>query len=177
MTTKPTTKKSTLVSLAILVGVLLVGGTSGAVAHGLIGTSDLKNNAVTSPKIKDGEVKTVDLAPGARGAKNIRYPVPGSHNFAADSLLCVSLPVTGAQVRTSQWSVGMESGGLYFTLGNWGFGPSSEYRLSVDTTSPRACIFRVSGPGETYSNISIYRTIPSTVAATTVIVGKPQFRG
>lgn len=177
MATNPTTKRSTLVSVAILVGVLMVGGTTGAVAHGLIGTGDLKNNAVTSPKIKNGTVKKNDLAPGARGAKNIRYPVPGSHDFAADSLLCVSLPVTAEQVRTSQWSVGMETGGLYFTLGNWGFGPSSEYRLSVDTTSPRACIFRVSGPGETYSNISLYRTIPSKVAGPTTIVGKAKRRG
>ena len=34
-------------------------------AQALIKTDQIENNAVTSPKIKNGEVKTQDLSPGA----------------------------------------------------------------------------------------------------------------
>jgi len=187
MFSTPTTQRSTVLSLAILVGVLLIGGAGGAVAHGMIGTNQIKNNAVTtpkikndavtSPKIKNGHVKPSDLAPAARGAKVFRYPVPGNHNFATTTFFCVRVPVTEQQARTSQWSAGMESGGIYFTIGNWGIGPSSEYRFSIEPATGRACILKASGPGETYTNISIYRTVPSTVAAETVIVPRVRPRG
>jgi len=34
-------------------------------AQALIGTNQIENNAITSPKIKDGEVKTPDIATAA----------------------------------------------------------------------------------------------------------------
>lgn len=43
---------------------LALGGTSYAVAKNSIGEKQLKSNAVTSPKIKDGAVTAADLAPG-----------------------------------------------------------------------------------------------------------------
>ncbi|WP_281289801.1 hypothetical protein [Nocardioides rubriscoriae] len=42
--------------------VVALGGTSYAATQ--IGSNDIKNGAVTSPKIKDGTIKPIDLAPG-----------------------------------------------------------------------------------------------------------------
>lgn len=46
---------------------IALGGTSYAVARNSIGTAQLKNNAVTSAKIKNRTVATRDLTPSARG--------------------------------------------------------------------------------------------------------------
>ncbi len=54
--------------------VVALGGTSYAAAT--IGTSDIKNGAVTSPKIKDGTIKQIDLAPG--GIAGPQGPRPAS---------------------------------------------------------------------------------------------------
>jgi hypothetical protein len=51
-----------------------LGGTSYAVARNSIGTAQLKTNAVTSAKIKNGTVRSGDLAPGARGQRGPRGP-------------------------------------------------------------------------------------------------------
>ena len=48
---------------------IALGGTSYAVARNSIGTAQLKSNAVTSAKIKNGTVATGDLAPSARGGQ------------------------------------------------------------------------------------------------------------
>jgi hypothetical protein len=48
---------------------IALGGTSYAVARNSIGTAQLKNNAVTSAKIKNRTVATRDLTPGARGSQ------------------------------------------------------------------------------------------------------------
>jgi hypothetical protein len=48
---------------------IALGGTSYAVARNSIGTAQLKTNAVTSAKIKNGTVATGDLAPSARGGQ------------------------------------------------------------------------------------------------------------
>ena len=174
------TRRPSILAVAILLSALLIGGTGGAIAAGQIGTGQIENgavttpklakNAVTSKKVKNGALTTLDLAPSARGAKVIRYPVEGSHDFDADSLVCADLPgLTADAVRSSQWSAGMESGGIFFMIGTWGLGPSSEYRMSVSTDDPgRACLILVSGTGETYDNIAFFRTVPTKVLASTI---------
>lgn len=52
-----------------------LGGTSYAVARNSIGTPQLKNNAVTSTKVKNGSLLSGDLAPSARvGQRGPRGP-------------------------------------------------------------------------------------------------------
>ncbi|WP_134765352.1 hypothetical protein [Nocardioides sp. 1609] len=53
-------------SMVVSVAALMValGGTSYAAVS--IGTKDIKDGAVTSPKIRDGAIRMVDLAPGVR---------------------------------------------------------------------------------------------------------------
>jgi hypothetical protein len=183
------TRRPSILAVAILLSALLIGGTGGAIAAGQIGTGQIENGAVTTPKlannavttgkVKNGTLKSQDLAAGARGAKVIRYPVEGGHDFGADSLLCANLPgLTADAVRSSQWSAGMEAGGIYFTIGNWGLGPSSEYRVSVDLNNPgRACIILAEGAGESYTNISFYRTTTTKVAASTAPSKQARPRG
>lgn len=99
-------KPSVVVAIAILISGLLIGGTGGAIAAGKIGTGQLKNNAVTSPKIKNKTVKTMDLAPSARGAKVIQYIADGAVFNGADTT-AVDLPGTWnvAKLANSTWSV------------------------------------------------------------------------
>jgi hypothetical protein len=59
-----------LMSTAALV--VALGGTSYAAAT--IGSAQIKNGAVTSPKIKDGTIKRIDLAPGVSGPKGAQGP-------------------------------------------------------------------------------------------------------
>lgn len=59
--------------MSVLALVLCASGVS--YAAGRIDTSDLRNGAVTSAKIKDGGVQPVDLAPAAR-------PQPGARAYA-----------------------------------------------------------------------------------------------
>jgi hypothetical protein len=52
-----------------------LGGTSYAVARNSIGTAQLRTNAVTSAKVKNGSLRTGDLAPAARiGQRGPRGP-------------------------------------------------------------------------------------------------------
>jgi hypothetical protein len=59
-----------------------LGGTSYAVARNSIGTAQLKTNAVTSAKVKNGSLRTGDLAPaariGQRGPRGPQGPAGGS---------------------------------------------------------------------------------------------------
>ena len=58
-------------SLALFVA---LGGTSYAVARNSIGTPQLKADAVTSAKVKNGSLRNGDLAPSARGQRGPRGP-------------------------------------------------------------------------------------------------------
>lgn len=49
--------------ISVLALVVVVTGAGAAYAAATIGTAQLKNNAVTSPKIKNGTITTADLAP------------------------------------------------------------------------------------------------------------------
>lgn len=52
----------------------------------LIGTGDISNNAVTSPKIRDGEVKTPDLSNNAVTTSKISNGEVGESDLADDSV-------------------------------------------------------------------------------------------
>ncbi len=53
---------------------LALGGTSYAVARNSIGNRELKANAVTSAKVKDGSLTTSDLSGSARGPRGPQGP-------------------------------------------------------------------------------------------------------
>jgi hypothetical protein len=53
---------------------LALGGTSYAVARYSIGNRELKNNAVTSLKVKNGSLSSKDLSVGARSVRGQRGP-------------------------------------------------------------------------------------------------------
>lgn len=52
----------------------------------LIGTGDISNNAVTSPKIRDGEVKTPDISNNAVTSSKISNGEVGESDLADDSV-------------------------------------------------------------------------------------------
>jgi hypothetical protein len=52
----------------------------------LIGTGDIANNAVTSPKIRDGEVKTPDISNNAVTSSKISNGEVGESDLADDSV-------------------------------------------------------------------------------------------
>ena len=113
-------KRSPALPIAVLTAGLLIGGTGGAVAAGQIGTNDIKNNAVTSPKIKNRAVRTPDLAPSARGAKVIQYVVSGAL-LDSQNGVNVTLPGTwtAAGLGKSTWTVELvRNSGYVFMLGN-----------------------------------------------------------
>ena len=161
--------------------------TSGQIKNNTIKSKDIKDNQIKSADVKDNVLTSADLKDGAVAISRPRPPRPRaprwpatpsrrSHNFATEALLCADIPVTAAEVRSSQWSAGMEAGGIYFTIGNWGLGPSSEYRVSIEPDSGRACLYRASGPGETYSNIAFFQT-SSTSTSAVPIIPRAQKRG
>lgn len=68
---------------------IALGGTSYAVARNSIGTPQLKSNAVTSAKVKDGALRRSDLAPSARtGQRGPRGPQgpAGSNGVSASDI-------------------------------------------------------------------------------------------
>jgi len=68
--------------MAILVGTLL----SWQQGHAQVGTNDIDNGAVTSPKIRDREVKTPDIADGSVTSDKIRDGAVGTANIADNSI-------------------------------------------------------------------------------------------
>jgi hypothetical protein len=56
------------------------------IKDGEVKTPDLANNAVTSVKIKDGDIKTDDIAPSAIGSLRIKDNDVKSQDLAADSV-------------------------------------------------------------------------------------------
>jgi hypothetical protein len=129
-------KRFPVLAIAVLAAGLLIGGTGGAVAADLIGTNDIKKNAVTSPKIKNGAVKTVDLALRARGAKVTQYVVSGAL-LDSQNGVNVTLPGTwtAAQLGNSTWTVELvRNSGEVFMVGNSapaGEGTSDGFYLTV----------------------------------------------
>lgn len=99
--------------LSILALVVAAGGAG--YAAGQIGTSGIKNNAITSPKIQNGEVHSADLgagsvrrgklAPGVQGARAyVHVTRDGSGGFVVDTarsknVVNVVLPSTGNNDR------------------------------------------------------------------------------
>jgi hypothetical protein len=67
---------------------IALGGTSYAVARNSIGTTQLKNNAVTSAKVRNGSLKRGDLASsarvGERGPRGPQGPAGGNGVSSAD---------------------------------------------------------------------------------------------
>ena len=66
---------------------LALGGTSYAVARNSIGNRELKNNAVTSSKVRDGSLTARDLSSSSRGPRGPQGPqgpagLPGSGSGA-----------------------------------------------------------------------------------------------
>ena len=113
-------KSSSALAIAVLAAGLLIGGTGGAIAHGLVDTNDIKNNAVTSPKINNGAVHTADLAPSARGAKVTQYIVSGALLDSQNSVT-VRLPGTwtAGRLGKSAWTVELvRNSGAVFMVGN-----------------------------------------------------------
>lgn len=68
--------------MAILVGTLL----SWQQGHAQVGTNDIDNGAVTSPKIRDREVKTPDIADDSVTSEKIRNGAVGTANIADNSI-------------------------------------------------------------------------------------------
>jgi hypothetical protein len=78
--------------------------TGGAYASGLIGATDIKDNAIRSRHIKAGQVKTPDLADGAVTEAKLAEPVEGAisidRQFArADSVFNQVTVVNGVAVK------------------------------------------------------------------------------
>src|SRR5213593_2582994 len=81
-------KKQTAIFLfAAIISILGTGPALFPPIYGiLIGTGDIANNAVTSPKIRDGEVKTPDLSNNAITSSKISNGEVGENDLADDSV-------------------------------------------------------------------------------------------
>lgn len=134
-----TNRKTALLAIVALVSSVLIAGTGGAIAGGLIGTSQIKDSAVTSPKIKNKTIKTADIAPAARGAQSVQYRADGAVFDTANST-AVTLPGawTTAKLGRGTWSVQLLRGGAdpaLFSLGqsaNAGEGTADGFYLFID---------------------------------------------
>jgi hypothetical protein len=179
--------QSTPLAVAVLSGVLVIGGTGGAIAAGQIGTHDIRNgavtkaklhgNAVTSAKIHNRTVKATDLAQSARGAKVVQYSADATSISAGTPNLTVQLPGTWtmAKLAASSWSVSLirNSGNLY-VLGVvdaiTGEGPDDGWAINLSG----AGVASVSLYAPSYGSIDtvrITRTISTSQAAGTLARG------
>lgn len=76
--------KSGIAAIAVVTGLVLTAGTSGAVAGAMITGKQIKNNTVTTKDIKNGTVQSADLsAPLQAGA------APGARPLAGYELVTV----------------------------------------------------------------------------------------
>lgn len=107
--------------ISILALVFAMGGTGWAVTQlprNSVGTQQLKKNAVTSPKIKDGSIVTADLSPAARsalkGEKGDAGPA-GPHGAGGSASAYAAardlIPITGASVTLMSLGPGAGSSG------------------------------------------------------------------
>lgn len=171
-------KRFPALAIAVLAAGLLIGGTGGAVAHGLIGTNDIKNNAVTSPKIKNGAVKTADLASRARGAKVTQYVVSGALLDSQDSVN-VTLPGTwtAARLGNSTWTVELvRNSGHLFMVGNSapaGEGTSDGFYITVNDGGVATVFVNAPSYGS-IDTIRVTRTARTSVSG--AVVARPALR-
>ena len=170
-------KRFPVLAIAVLAAGLLIGGTGGAVAHGLIDTNDIKNNAVTSPKIKNGAVKTADLAPLARGAKVTQYVVSGAL-LDSQNGVNVTLPGTWTATRLgkSTWTVELvRNSGALSMVGNSapaGEGTGDGFFISV---SGGVATVVVNAPSYGFiDTIRVTRTTRTSVSAAVVARTAPR---
>lgn len=87
---------------------LLVAGTGTGYAAATIGTAQLKNNAVTSPKIKNGQVKSKDLAANSVTSKKVKNGSLQAADFAAGQLTSARYAILG--------SIQSPAGDSFFTV-------------------------------------------------------------
>jgi hypothetical protein len=177
--------QSTPLAIAVLTGVLVIGGMGGAIAAGQIGTHDIRNgavtkaklhgNAVTSAKIHNRTVKATDLAKSARGAKVIEYTASGS---AFPGTVDVQLPGTwdATKLANSGWSVELVRNGppsFLFALGQSapsGEGPNDGFYIIVDSAG--SATVHIAGPSYgSIDTIRVVRTISTSQAAGTLARG------
>lgn len=168
-----TNRKTALLAIVALVSSVLIAGTGGAIAGGLIGTNQIKDSAVTSPKIKDKTIKTTDLAPAARGAQVVQYRADGAIFDTADSTV-VTLPGTWNEAKLGKgtWSVQLLRGGsepILFSLGqsaNAGEGTGDGFYLLV---SGGTATVRVNAPSySVIDHILITQTRTTQVKSATL---------
>ena len=76
-------KKVVILILVALLGAIIVNS---AQAFAQIGTSNIANNAITSPKIRDGEVKTPDIANNAVTSSKISNGDVDTNDLADDAV-------------------------------------------------------------------------------------------
>lgn len=74
----------------------------------LIGTGDIANNAVTSPKIRDGEVKTPDISNNAVTSSKISNGEVGESDLADDSV--TSAKIQDGTILAADLSPGIITG-------------------------------------------------------------------
>lgn len=84
--------KPTLISTAVLLVVLLIGGASGAVAGTLITGRQIKDGTVTGRDIKNGSLAAYDLSPTARTALRGRTGPAGSPGVSGWVMVQASSP-------------------------------------------------------------------------------------
>jgi hypothetical protein len=171
-------KRPPALAVAVLTAGLLVGGTGGAMAHGLIGTNDLKNNAVTSSKINNGAVQTADLAPSARGAKVIQYVTSGAL-LDSQNGVTVTLPGTwnAATLGNSTWTVELvRNSGNIFMLGNSapaGEGTGDGFYISVNGSGVATVIVNAPSYG-VIDTVRVTRTVRTSQSGAVVARKAPK---
>lgn len=119
----------------------LVLAMSGGVVYAAkkIGTKSLKNNAVTSKKIKDGQVALNDLAPDAKPSAAVSLPAPGTPGGAGKAIDYSAAPGSGQKT--------LFSGSGVTLTGNCAAGPDGTYGIS--------------GPGSFEVQWTIFNSPPS----------------
>jgi hypothetical protein len=155
--------------------------TSADIVNNTIKSKDVKDNALKGQDVKDGSLTGVDIANGsvadidlaaaAKGAKVIRYNL-GAHDFTGGGL-SRTLPGTwnAATVQGSSWfAMAHGNGGFDYALPGWGASAATAYRVYVDDTG-EVFIEAVTGPGEAYDNVSLYRTIATSTASAPTFAG------
>jgi hypothetical protein len=167
----------TYANVTSTVALALALSTGGAYAAAQIGAGDIKDDAVRTRHIADGQVTKTDLKDGAVTSEKfapsartqiIEYHL-GSRDFATE-LACVNLNgLTRSQIVSSVWTAQLhrsfdEGGGNVedqtFTVPGETF--SARYRVTATAgLVNRACVVAVSGVDETFDAVRLIRTVPT----------------
>jgi hypothetical protein len=175
----------TYANLTSTLALVLALSTGGAYAAATIGAADIKDDAVKTRHIADGQVRKPDLRDGAvsraklapSAQTNIVEYRTGPHNFATSDAVCtVPTGLTNPQIINSVWTVQLKgtvgSGDfatdiVYPVPGAAGPAAASQYRVFIQSqTGPDStvmCVQLISGPGEAYDAIRFIRTVPTQV--------------